>query len=144
MKYPFCPNISLPENKKRIKEVGLDNFYQEYYEQNFSKPTYNDLAPNFSILYKLFVDIDKFTDSQQNEIVDSIIYELEQGKKEGFSNVSDLFDYAQDVFRNQRDDLKSFNSDAAWDQYIQMFDNIDNYWDKFREKVEDKLKGVGV
>ena len=35
--FNFCPNISLPENKQRIKEIGIKAFYQEYYENNFEQ-----------------------------------------------------------------------------------------------------------
>lgn len=139
MKFNFCPNISLPENKQRIKEIGLEKFYQEYY-----KNTFNDISPDNSIINKLFVDIDKFTDSQQSEIVESIIYEIEQGKKEGFNTVQDLFDYARDSFRNTKDAVLEYNTDGSWDNYINIFNNIDSNWDKFRSKVEEKLKGIGV
>lgn len=137
--FNFCPNISLPENKQRIKEIGIDKFYEEYYKTNF------DINPNTNILDKLFVNIDKFSDSQQKSVVNSIIKLIDDGKKEGYTSVDDLFQYSREVFNNTLEEIfKPSNADGSLDHYIQKFQDIDNNWDRFKEKVVDKLKGIGV
>lgn len=138
MEFNFCPNISLPENKERIEKVGIDKFYQEYFDQHF------DINPTSSVINKLFVDINKFSDTQQNSIVNSIIYQLEEGKKEGYTDVNQLFNYAREVFNNTKEAFETGNDDGSWDNYIQKFNDIDNNWDRFKEKTIDKLKSLGI
>lgn len=114
-------------------------------DSSHSNRIYYDLSPspNKSVIDQLFIDINKFSDSQQREIVDSIIYAIEEGKKEGYSTVEDLFDYAKDVFANNKDLYESLNEDKSFDLQIQTFNDIDSNWSKFREKSLDKLKGLG-
>ncbi len=99
--------------------------------------------PNFTVMDKLFVDIDKFSDSQQNEVVESIIYQLEEGKKEGLTNVDDLFNYAREVFSNTREEVEGLEEEE-WKPFIQKLSDIDDNWDKFRDKVTERLNGIGI
>lgn len=139
MPFNFCPNLSHLDNKKIIDKVGLDKFYQKYYEEHF------DLNPNKSVMDKLFVNIDKFTDSQQRSVVNSIIYNLEEAKKDGYSKVDDLFQYVRDMFSNTlEEDFIPANADGSLNDVIQVFKDIDNNWDRFKEKTIEKLRGIGV
>lgn len=138
MAFNFCPNISLPENKQRIKEVGIKQFYNEYYKEQF------DINPTSSVIDYLFVDINKFSISQQITIVNSIIYQIEQGKIEGYTNVNQLFDYAREIFNNTKESFIEVNDDGSWDSYIQKFNDIDENWDRFKDKTLRALREIGI
>ena len=128
-------------------KVNLDNYQHKspiLYGIQKSNDNINK-DPNKSVMDKLFVDIDKFSDSQQREIVDSIIYQIEEGKKQGITGVEDLFKYVRQVFTNTRiNEFESDNSDGSLDGHIQKFHDIDETWDRFKDKVIEKVKGIGM
>jgi len=133
-------NEDVAYNLKRAPFKNID--------YNISNKLYDltPINPNFSVMDKLFVNLDKFSDSQQRTVIKSIIWAIEEGKKEGYTTVDDLFDYARDVMDNSREFYSDpdINTNNQYDNLIQKFKDIDDNWDKFKEKTIESLKGIGV
>lgn len=139
--YNFCPNLSLPENRERIKEVGKEKFMAEYFEANFSV---DSQAANSKAIDQLFVDIDKYPYRMQTEIIESILYSVDNEISAGVTNPSEAFNNVRESFEGQLEDFKKENKDGSLDRYIEIFEGVVENWDKFEKFSKDNLDKIGI
>jgi len=142
----FCPNLNLPESKALIKKLGLLGFYKHYIQNNYNIS--DDIQDNVkSVSDLLFVNKNKFNAYQQQEIIKSILYKIQEYRNEGNSNVQDVIkSIKQDLIETE---LYFRNPDEfeATDETNQIADNIKNVIDnygKFIEKVNKQLSSIGL
>lgn len=91
----------------------------------------------------LFVNKDKFRANQQREIVDSIIFQIQQKRLEGKSNVNEILKEIKSDFVETRDYLLAEQDEDA-NRIGEVLSDILNDFDGFLTKVRTKLKSFGV
>lgn len=131
------------DNVKLITDE-YGNTWNEINIDNTSNNTvFYDINPQ-SVITQLFVDIDTFTIKQQNEIIDTIIYQIDQAKSEGITDVDEIFDYIKDLFDTQGEEFREANTDGSLNEWVRVYNSISDNWPKFVKFTKDKLKRIGV
>ena len=149
----FCPNISLPESKALINKLGLLGFYREYIKQvkGIKSELDLDISDNVetidntvSVKDKLFINSELFSANQEESVVDSLVYQIQQDRIEGVTNVKNIFNNVLDKLKEEQSFYSQFKEDVnslvLANQYQDVLDNFD----KFFEKATNKLTSTDV
>src|SRR5690606_18141210 len=142
----FCPNLNLPENKALVEKLGLFGFYREYVKHDFNIPSevYEDLADTSKTVEDLiYINKELFSKSQQDEVVDSILYQVQQYRLDGESNVNTIKNNVLNDFKETAEYFKEDSSEEAAD-LVRNLNNVINNYDNFFNLVNKKLASQDV
>ena len=138
----FCPNTNLPESKALIKQLGLLGFYKHWIQNNYD---INEDIADRSVSDLLFVNKDKFTASQQDETIKSLVYQIQTLRKEGLTNVNDIINQIKsDLIETEEYWRTIEDSDEVTEQIANNIkDVLDNY-DEFISRTNRELEKSGL
>src|SRR5690606_9465281 len=164
----FCPNLNHPDAQSIINKVGQDRFYELYVENNYSIPNPSnvvdgklsintnlnnpaingelDFSPEeayegISEIDMLFINRELFNKWQQDEIVDSLLFETQKHRKNGINNVKQIKD---SIFRELNETLNWLEdpAQASNPRAVEIAVHIRNvieHYDDFMHEVTKKL-----
>lgn len=169
----FCPNLNHPDAQSIINKVGQDRFYELYVENNYSIPNPSNIVDGklsvntdlknpaingeldfnpeeayegTSEIDMLFINRELFNKWQQDEIVDSLLFETQKHRKNGVNNVKQVKD---NIFRELNETLNWLEepAQASNPRAIEIASHIRNvieHYDDFMHEVTKKLNRQDV
>lgn len=169
MNKSICPNLSHPDAQSIINSVGLQRFNELYVENNYNIPdpknvingklgTTTDLsseaingeisddAEDSSIdgrseMDLLFINREFFNKWQQDEIVDSLLFETQKHRKNGVSNVNQV---RRNIYEDLQATLKWLRlpeneSNPRAIDIASHIENVITHFDEFMQEVTKKI-----
>lgn len=143
----FCPNLSLPENKALIEKLGLFGFYREYVNSNYniSQSVYEDVYDGtLSVEDMLYINKDLFTGAQQDQVVDSILFQVQKIRNTGENNVGVIKNRVLEDFKKTLNFITANNTNDRFDSLISHYNNTIEHYDEFFDRVNKKLASQDI
>lgn len=140
----FCPNINLPQSKALIEKLGLSGFYKYWIENGYAFD--DDIADNtLSVADLVLVNKDKFTAYQQEETISSMVYQIQQLRREGMTNVKDIVNEIKSRFSETEEYFREegLSDPQALDIANNLKDVLDHF-SQFMVKVNTELNKAGI
>lgn len=143
----FCPNLSLPENKALVEKLGLNGFYKEYIKNNYSIPTkvYEDLYDGtISVEDIVYVNKDLFNGYQQEEIINSILYEVQNLRNGGETNVGIIKNEIKTMYSETAEYFNDSTDEDYNPELAKILNDIVDNFDSFFDRVNKKLAAQDI
>ena len=137
----------IEHNKNAYNEaMNSDDKYNTFYTALYGRDVNYQISDeiNAQTIEDLrFVNKDLFTAQQQDEVIDSILYQVQQYRLAGLDNVNRIKESVYNDFKETSDYFKE-QSDDDYSSLITSIDNVLANYDKFFEKVNKKLASQDI
>lgn len=140
----FCPNTNLPESKALIKQLGLLGFYKHWIQNNYN--INEDIADSTkSVSDLLFINKDKFRAKQQEDTVQSLIFQIQKYRKKGLKNTNEILGKIKaDLIEGEYEWRNLYGEDEGAIQIADNLKDVLDHFDEFIVKTTRELAKSGI